>query len=311
MPKAAVIPNLTVVINTKNAEETLVDTIKSVRDHVEEVIVVDTKSTDKTVKVAEAAGAKVYEFAKDEGYVEPARNFAIAKAKTEWVFILDADETVPATLWPKIEHAVATDDHELSGYYLPRQNWILGANIKSAGWWPDYQLRLFRKKQIEWPDTIHAVPSIDGATEQFPALDEFAIIHQNYSTVESYIDRLNTYTSKEPTLHQRRDVTGASLVNVVAADLLRRMFADRGLEGGAHGVGLSFLQSFYQLATEMKHWQTKDFPEVEKPEVSALRTIRALQQFQRDLNYWIADYQVQRTTGLAQMWWRLRRKVSL
>jgi glycosyltransferase involved in cell wall biosynthesis len=311
VPKTTVIPNLTVVINTKNAEETLAHTIQSVRDYVAEVLVIDTKSTDKTVKIAEAAGAKVFAFHKDEGYVEPARNFAIAKAKTDWVFLLDADETVPPTLWPKIEEMVLEEKNTLAGYYLPRQNWILGAKIKSAGWWPDYQLRVFRKTKIQWPERIHAVPAIDGPTEKLPALDEFAIIHQNYSTVESYIDRLNTYTSKEPKLHQQRDVTGASLVNVVAADLLRRMFADRGLEGGAHGVGLSFLQSFYQLATEMKHWQMQDFPEIEPPEVSALRTIRALQQFQRDLNYWIADYQVQRTKGLAQMWWRLRRKVSL
>lgn len=312
MPKTVLkLPQLSVVINTKNSARTLAQTIESVKAHVAEVIVVDMKSTDDTVQLAKKLGATVFTYKEDVGYVEPARNFAISKSPTEWVLLLDSDETMPLTAWPAIAKAIEVADVPVAGYFLARQNWIFGAWVKSAGWWPDYNLRLFRREAVVWPETIHAVPFITGTTEQFPAKEELSIIHQNYPNVEDFLERLNRYTTKEITPHAQRDVSGASLVNVVAAEWLRRLFADKGIEGGAHGVALSLLQCFYQLSTELKFWQVKGFPESESPVAAAESTIRSIQQFQRDLNYWIADYQVQRTTGFRQWVWRMRRKFSI
>src|SRR3989344_399647 len=85
---------ISVVINTLNEEKNLPRALSSVKNFADEVVVVDMKSKDNTQVLARNYGAKVYEH-EQSGYVEPARNFAISKATSDWIFILDADEEVP------------------------------------------------------------------------------------------------------------------------------------------------------------------------------------------------------------------------
>src|SRR6185437_13983552 len=90
-------PGISLVINTFNEEALIEDCIKSAMPFVDEIIVVDMHSSDKTVELSKALGAKVYYF-EHMGIVEPARNFAIQQASREWVLLLDADERIPDTL---------------------------------------------------------------------------------------------------------------------------------------------------------------------------------------------------------------------
>ena len=93
---------ISVVINTLNEEKNLPRVLASVKKLADEIVVVDMESNDKTREIARKAGARVFKH-KRMGYVEPARNFAIGKAKSEWILILDADELVTETLAKKLK----------------------------------------------------------------------------------------------------------------------------------------------------------------------------------------------------------------
>ena len=97
---------IAVVINTWQEEGNIADAIKSAKKVADEIVVVDTYSSDKTVEIARKHGALVY-LHEYLGYVEPVRNFAVSKAKSDWILILDADERISDTLADKIKKEVA------------------------------------------------------------------------------------------------------------------------------------------------------------------------------------------------------------
>ncbi len=306
-------PKLSVVINTKNVAKTLENALKSV-EFADEVVVVDMMSSDQTVKIARKYTSRVFQH-KDVGYVEPARNFAIKKAKGDWILVLDADEEVGpdlAELITKIVNDEVGDVLKADCYYLPRRNIIFGRWIKHTGWWPDYVLRLFKAGQVEWSDQIHSIPITSGIVKELPAKSELALIHHNYQSVEQFIDRLNHYSSIQAQEQAGESVLELELAskffNSFSQEFMARLFARQGIADGAHGMALSLLQATSEAVVQMKAWQQAGFKATltDRPSV-----LRSLKQFQRDLNYWIADWQVNSNSGWRRDFWMVRRKFKL
>jgi glycosyltransferase involved in cell wall biosynthesis len=298
---------LSVVINTKNAGAMLDKALKSVA-WADQIVVMDMHSTDDTKDIAQKHDVSFYTHP-DVGYVEPARNAAIAKAKGEWVLILDADEEVPKALANTIKALVA-GDATAEAYYLPRQNIIFNQWYQHAGWWPDYQLRLFKKGVVEWSDKIHQAPKIIGAHDYIAATEDHAIVHHHYQTVEQFIDRLNRYTSHEVSSRAKtaEPISSQMVLEAFSNELMSRMFQHRGIDGGLHGVSLSLLQSMYEVVVSLKQWQQTKF--VPQP-VAQEQAIKAFRRWQSDLNYWIADWHINHSSGLTKLWWRARKRFKI
>src|SRR3989304_5858919 len=146
---------ISVVINTLNEEKNLPRAIASIKGLADEIIVVDMQSDDATKDVAEGLGALVYDH-KRTGYVEPARNFAIAKAAGPWVFVLDADEEAQVKLVKKLKLLAVKEDADY--YRLPRKNIVFGSWLRDSRWWPDYNIRHFKKGKVIRNQVIHSVP---------------------------------------------------------------------------------------------------------------------------------------------------------
>lgn len=290
-------PFFSVVINTKNSASTLEKALKSVRSFADEIIVMDMQSTDKTLEIAKKYDCQIYSH-RDVGYVEPARNAAIAKARGEWIFILDADEEAPTKLKELIsELATTTTD----GYFIPRSNIIFGRAV-NTGWWPDYILRLFRKGHVQWSDELHAVPQVSGSTEYFPAEKEYAIVHYNYDTIDSFVDRAQRYASIEAkTLNEQKKKPTPQ--TAFFDELIQRYYGWRGGQDKTHGVFLSYLQGFQKFIEHAKLWEEQGFAEVRQPKLSSV-----LAQASRDARYWEAHWKVESTTGLKKLGWQVRRK---
>lgn len=301
---------LSVIINTKNVAKTLERTLKSV-EFADEIVVVDMHSTDDTVEIAKKYTERVFEF-EDKGYVEPARNFAIQKASHDWILIVDADEEVPPKLKKTVEAIINAGEGTTlpDCFYLPRKNIIFDRWIQKTGWWPDYVMRLFRKGCVEWSDELHAVPITRGEVKELPANEELALVHHNYQSIDQFVSRLNRYTSIQAKElaedHRQHETSPAALVRQFSDELFRRLFAQQGIDEGVHGTGLSLLQTFSEITRELKIWEMRGFTEMA---VDQKETIAAFRQFQRELNYWIADWHVQHSGGLAALIWRIRRKL--
>ena len=315
---------LSVVINTKNAAQTLESCLKSV-EFADEIVVVDMQSTDETRDVALKFTDKVLSH-QDVGYADPARDWSINQASYDWILVVDADETVPPTLRNKIKNILKQADKNQDQnknkdrdnvadvYLIPRKNIIFNDWLKSAGWWPDYQPRLFKKGHVSWKVGVHRMPDLKGTINKLEPKPELALTHQNYQTVEQFIDRLNRYTSLQANerLNQENLPTNrfspASLIKVLAREFENRAFAKKGIEQGTLGVSLSLLQAFYELVITLKQWQLEGF-QPKKTDLAQFTS--SVKQLQKELNYWVADWHVQHQIGFKKVFWQIRRKLKV
>ena len=147
-------------IITLNEEENIREALASVA-WADEVIVVDSGSTDKTCEIADAAGARVIR--NDWPGFARQKQFAAEQAEHEWIFSLDADERVSPELNNSIAAVRELSDHQRAdGYRIARRSFYLGRWIKGGGWYPDRQLRLYKKARGRWADRhIHESVRMD------------------------------------------------------------------------------------------------------------------------------------------------------
>lgn len=275
-------PKISVVINTFNEEQTIERAIRSV-DWADEILVCDMRSSDNSAVLAKQLGSKVI-FTKARDFVEPARNFAISKAAHDWVLVLDPDEEIPESLASRLKEMVAKPI--VSTYVeIPRKNIIFGKWVKASMWWPDYNIRFFKKGSVTWNDKIHRPPKTEGQGIKLPEDERWAIIHHHYDNIGQYLQRLDRYSSV-----QARELKQdgyqfhwPDLLNKPLAEFLSRYFANRGFEDGLHGLALSLLQAFSFLVVYLKVWQAQEFKE---QELNLEEVRQAAQQGGEEITYW-------------------------
>lgn len=236
--------DITVIINTRLEEKNIEECIKSARLLTDNVIVVDMESTDRTVELAWKTGATVYDFP-FSNYVEPARRFAIEKAKTDWVMILDADERMTKELAGEIKKL----SHDFTYYKVPRRN-IFGHSVwlRHGGWWPDHQMRLISKKNlIDWPKRIHSTPKMKG---EMGILDN-PILHYFHGDLESMVRKTVVFEDIESDLlyKAKRPVTTGTLFRKYFAELYRRLFKGMGFLDGNVGIIEAVYQAYSKTIT--------------------------------------------------------------
>ncbi len=253
MPKG-----ISVVINTFNEERDIERAIRSVK-WAQEVIVCDMHSTDKTVELTKKLGAKIF-YHKKEDFVEPARNFAISKAEYDWVLILDPDEAIAENLKVKLTK-ISDKMNKIDYVKVPRKNIIFGKWMQASKWWPDLNIRFFRKGKVSWTNKIHQPPKALGQGLDLEAQEDYAIIHHHYESITQFLERMIRYTKiqaeelkKEGYLFDYKD-----LIKKPLSEFLSRFFANRGFEDGLHGLALSLLQSFSFLIVYLRLWEMEKF----------------------------------------------------
>lgn len=253
-------PKISVVINALNEEKNIKRAIKSVL-WAQEIVVCDMHSEDQTAKVAKQLGAKVILHDR-MSYVEPARNFAISKASHEWILVLDPDEEVPETLKNKLIEIISNSP-DFDYVRIPRKNLMFGHFMKNALWWPDLNIRFFKKGKVEWSNKIHRPPQTSGKGLDLPPEESFAITHHHYETISQFISRMNRYTDIQAQELQDEGYkfTWKDLIEKPLNEFLSRYFAGKGYQDGLHGLSLSLLQAFSFLIVYLKVWESLKFKE--------------------------------------------------
>ncbi|MBM3205368.1 glycosyltransferase family 2 protein [Candidatus Shapirobacteria bacterium] len=249
---------ISVIINTINEEENLKGCLKSI-GWVQEIVVVDMYSEDKTVALAKKAGAKVF-FRKFSPYVEPARNFAISKATGDWILILDPDEEVSPSLAKTLQE-LSQNSQDLTYFRLPRKNIIFNKWIKHSRWWPDYNIRFFKKGHIRWSEKIHSVPLTRGEGKDLEAKEANAIVHYHYQGIAQYLERMNRYTQvqAQELVESGYKFKWSDIIRKPMGEFLSRFFAGEGYKDGLHGLTLALLQTFSELIKYLKVWEKESF----------------------------------------------------
>ena len=158
---------ISAVIIAFNEEDKIADAINSVK-WADEILLVDSESTDRTKEISETLGAKVIT-QKWLGFSKQ-KQFAVDNAEHDWIFSLDADEVVSDELKTEILE-LKNSANLADGYKIPRLSFYMNRPIRHGGWYPDWQIRFFNRQKGKWKDVlIHESVEIDGRSKNFPAI---------------------------------------------------------------------------------------------------------------------------------------------
>ncbi|MBI3919597.1 MAG: glycosyltransferase family 2 protein [Betaproteobacteria bacterium] len=238
------------IVITRNAEPTIRRCLDSLR-WADEIVVVDSGSTDRTLDICRELGARVHQTADWPGY-GPQKNRALDLATGEWMLSLDSDEWVTPELRAQIVRAIAEPGAK-AAFALPRRSSFCGRYMRHSGWWPDYVGRLFRRGAARFSDDQgHDRLIVNGATGRLAA----PIYHETITDLDQLIDKMNVYSAMTArNLHARG--RRASIVTALLHGgwaFLRTYFLRAGFLDGREGLMLAISNaenSYYRYAKLM------------------------------------------------------------
>ena len=243
---------VSVVIITKNEEVNIEDALKSIAD-AQEIVVVDSFSTDRTVEICRKYTDKVYQH-EWQGFARQ-KQTAVDYAEGPWVLILDADERVTPELKSEILKNISGTD--IDGFYMPRENYFIGKRIRHGGWWPDHTLRLFKKDRGKLgPREVHEKVVVEGSTGYL----KHPLRHHTYRSVSDFVERMERYSTLAAQ-EIRRESGCAGLFSLMIkppVTFIKMYFLRFGLLDGTRGFMLAVLYSFYTFLKYAKTWEKQD-----------------------------------------------------
>ena len=229
------------IVLTLNEEAHIQDCLASL-SWADRTLVVDSQSSDRTVPLAETAGATVVQ-SPFENYAQQ-RNVALAQVETDWVFFVDADERATPQLAEEVRQVTVRPE---AAWRVPRHNYIFGRLTRGAGWYPDYQLRLFRHGRVRYERPVHEVAVVDGDVGRL----RHPLLHYNYRDAAHFHATQRKYSQVEARLLQEQGVRPRFYTPFTQP--LRhfwwRFVHLRGYRDGLHGLRLSLFMAYYEWLT--------------------------------------------------------------
>jgi (heptosyl)LPS beta-1,4-glucosyltransferase len=253
---------ISVLIITFNEEQNIADCLESVK-WADEIIVVDSFSTDHTIEIVKNYTDKIYQ-RKWEGYAKQ-KIFSINEATNEWILNLDADERISAELREAIEK-ILIENPEVNGYQVSVRNYYLGKWIKHANWYPDYHLKLFRRSKARIEDLpVHEAFEVDGRVEKLNG----DLIHYSYPNLEYGYNKINKYSSLEASQRANKKVTGLDLFLHPLGAFLTDFISRKGYKDGVHGFLVAMMNMITNFLTYAKVWEIQNVkPDDQKKVIS-------------------------------------------
>jgi len=245
---------ISVLLPTFNCQSTVRDTLESVR-HAAEILVVDSFSTDRTLEICREYGARILQ----HEYLNSAtqKNWAVPQCTHDWVLQIDSDEVASPNLWKEIEQVLATAEPDTHAFRVPRRNHFLGRWIRYGGFYPDYQLRLFRRDSGRWQTReVHAHLQVTG---NIGTLQSW-LIHHDAPTISRRIANLDRYTRYETDEFYKtgRRFRWHDLILRPWAAFLYRYFYLQGFRDGWRGFVHCVYMGIYVFVSRAKLWELEE-----------------------------------------------------
>jgi len=248
--------SISAVIITFNEETNIRRCLESIK-WADEIVVVDSGSTDATLKICKEYGCRVFNH-EWEGYARQ-KNFAVGSASADdWILSLDADEEVTPELADEIRAAL-NSDAPADAYSMPRMNLFLGKWMRHGGWYPDRQVRLFRRGAGEFKDVpLHEHIVMRDSSARIGSLAN-PILHYTYPTARDFIERMNLYTSIEAAAMAKEGPPPKHLLLSLATAFPLK-FAEMyiykgGWRDGLHGFIAAVLMAARVFLRQVKIWE--------------------------------------------------------
>lgn len=254
---------LSVVLATYNEERNIGRCLEAVKNLADEIIIVDGKSTDDTVKIAKKFNAKIILVDNNPTHFHAQKKMAIDKASGEWILQLDADEVITLNLSKEIVSKIQDLRSNINGYWIPRKNYFLGRFLEKGGQYPDYTMRLYRNGFGNLPaQDVHEQAKVDGEVGYL----KNPMLHYGTPDFENYLIRNNKYTSLMAEQMAENNIS----INVFSAfnhlvvlplkEFLWIYFRHRGYVDGFPGFVFALFSGLRFAIAYIKYWQVTKFP---------------------------------------------------
>lgn len=255
---------ISALIIAKNEEKKITDCLKSLT-WVDEIILIDNGSVDKTIDIANEYNAKVV-LMPGAGYSE-LRNKGKTAASNKWILYVDADERVTEELRDEIISKLRIADTDFSAYAIPRRNKVLGREMKHGGWWPDYVKRLFEKDKLKkWIGDLHEEPLYDGIMGHL----ENPLVHIKEDNLSDMIVKTNIRSEIEAKLMFDSEHPKMNLVRFISAILREfwyRIVKNKAYLDGTEGMIFGIYQIYSRFISYAKLWEMQNISQ--KPKVGS------------------------------------------
>ncbi len=235
-------PSISAIVITLNEEKNIRECLESL-NWCDELIVVDSNSTDRTVEIAQGFNAKV-QIVDNQTYGEK-RNTGIDMASGEWILWIDADERITPELQKEILELIAADKQPYDAYLINRKSFFINKFIKHCGWYPDYTLRLFRRSTGIRFNTLLVHESAVFSGDKGRLKND--ILHYTDRDFEHYISKLNSYTtlSARQLFEKGRKAGFFDIIFRPAFTFFKMYFLKLGILDGFMGLVLCTLSSVH------------------------------------------------------------------
>ena len=243
-------PRISLIVITRNEEELIGQCLKSAAAFCDELIVVDSFSTDRTVEIARGLGARVFQ-RPFEGYIAQ-KQFALEQAGGEWVFSLDADEQATWELGSEIRAALA-QALPADGYRVRRVLYHLG-HYYTRGLYPDWHLRLFRRERARFGGhEPHASVQVDGNVAKLAA----PILHFSYRDIADHVATINRLSSQAASEREPGALTVVKMIANPAWRFVNFYFLRGGFREGGRGLYAAMSAAFYVFLKYAKLYERR------------------------------------------------------
>lgn len=254
---------LSVIIITHNEAGKLEDCLRSV-SWADEIIIVDSGSTDATLEIARRYTDNIH-FNAWPGYGAQ-RQFANSLARCDWSLTLDADERVSDALGVEMRNAMKIDDNPIIAYRVFIIDWMFGKVPHYGSWVHQKSIRLYRTGKLQWIGRVHEQTTIDGNIGELSG----ALFHYSHTSIERFLYKLNKYTDleAEQAFDEGKRVSLPAAVLRAARAFIGQYLRLQGFRDGGHGFILAAMMAFYEFIKHAKlwvMWYQHDHPEAREP----------------------------------------------
>ena len=242
---------ITAIIPTLNEEERIQNSLKSA-EFADEVIVIDSYSTDRTVEIVKQSNAKLLQRKFDD--FSSQKNYAIDQASNDWILWIDADEVLTEELQKEIKSAIE-NAKELVGFYIYRVFFFKGKKMRYTGTQNDKLIRVFNRKHCQYEGKVHEKIKADGKL----GVLENKILHYSYISFDRYIIKLNQHSAlkAEELFEKGKMITPFHIIIKPIARFIKHYFVKLGFLDGFYGFIISFALSYGVLVRYIKLWNLK------------------------------------------------------
>ncbi len=243
---------ISAVIICKNEEKNIAACLESV-NWCDEIIVIDAFSTDKTPELTKQYTEKFFQ--KEWAGFSEQRKTGLEKCTQDWVFALDADERCTSELKEEILKVVNDPDFKENGYFIPRKSFFVDHWIKHSGWYPGYQMRLFKRSKVKLNDRIvHEKYEVESPTGKLKS----DMLHYTVTSVAEFMTKINNYsTLQAKEKAAKRNIGFFGMFFRPRLSFFKQYILRLGFLDGTPGLMVAYFDMITQILVNTKIWEMK------------------------------------------------------